>query len=264
MFFSQVLSTLRPDGADFVATVGEDWMQGRATFGGLVAAMGNEAMRQIVPRERPLRSLQTTFVGPAPAGDWRIRARVLRVGKAVTLAHCEVLDGEQVAAVQVGVYGGPRPSEVFVKAQAPAPAPRRVEDINEVRYQPERGGPPFLQHFAQRFAQGAKPFSGERSATKIFVRHRDPAHLTEAHVIALVDAIPTPALSMFKAPAPASSLVWTLEFIRHEFDHPSEDWWRLDTDIDAAADGYVQQSGVLIDPKGEPLALTRQLFAVFG
>jgi hypothetical protein len=26
----------------------------------------------------------------------------------------------------------------------------------------------------------------------------------------------------------------------------------------------VQQSGVLIDPKGEPLALTRQLFAVFG
>ena len=34
-------------------------------------------------------------------------------------------------------------------------------------------------------------------------------------MIALVDAIPTPALSMFKAPAPASSLVWTLELIGH-------------------------------------------------
>jgi acyl-CoA thioesterase len=245
-------------------TVGEDWMQGRATFGGLVAAVGNEAMRQLVPRDRPLRSLQTTFVGPAPAGEWRLKARVLRVGKAVTLTHCEVLDGEQVAAVQVAVYGGPRPSVVHVKAREPDPAPRRMEEAHEVRYQPERGSPPFLQHFAQRFVQGARPYSGERSPTKIYVRHRDSARLTEAHVIALVDAIPTPALSMFKAPAPASSLVWTLEFIGHEFGYAPDDWWRLDTDIDAAADGYVQQSGVLIDPKGQPLALTRQLFAIFG
>ncbi|MGH8179102.1 MAG: acyl-CoA thioesterase [Steroidobacter sp.] len=264
MSFAEVLNSISADGSDFTVSVGEDWLQGRATFGGLVAAAGNEAMRRVVPRDRPLRSLQTTFVGPATPGTWRLRARVLRVGKAVTLAQCEILDGDQVAALQVGVYGGPRPSAVLVNPQAKA-APRQVDDLNEVRFQPERGSPAFIQHFAVRWAQGAKPFSAERSPPTIaYIRHRDTAAVTESHVIALVDCIPTPALSMFKTPAPASSLVWTLEFIGHEFGFAPEQWWRIDTDLDAAADGYVQQSGVLIDPNGRPCALTRQLFVVFG
>lgn len=264
MNFSDVLNSIASDGPDFTISVGEDWMQGRAAFGGIVAAAGNEAMRRLVPRDRPLRSLQTTFVGPATPGAWRLKTRVLRVGRAVTLAHCEILDGDQVAAVQVGVYGGARPSAVLVKAPPPPPAPRQLEDLTDMRFQPERGSPAFVQHFAIRWAQGAKPYSGERSATKAFIRHRDDAPLTESHVVALVDSIPSPAITMFKSPAPSSSLVWTLEFIEHEFAFGPDKWWRIDTDIDAAADGYVQQSGVLIDPNGRPCALTRQLFAVFG
>lgn len=264
MQFSETLRTLAAAGEEFTITVGDDWGQGRAIFGGLVAAAGNEAMRQLAPRDRRLRSLQTTFVGPAPAGTWRVRPRVLRVGKAVTLTHCEILDGDQVVATQVAVYGGPRLSAVSVSALQPAAAPRAVDDINEVRFRPEHGFPPFIQHFALRWAQGAKPFSGQQSPTKAFIRHRDPSPLTEAHIVALVDCIPTPALSMLKAPAPASSLVWTLEFIEHDFGFAPDRWWRIDTDLDAARDGYVQQSGVLIDPDGRPFALTRQLFVVFG
>ena len=45
---------------------------------------------------------------------------------------------------------------------------------------------------------------------------------------------------------------------------PAEAWWRIDTDVHAAGDGYVSQSGVLNDPNGRPVALSRQLFAVFG
>lgn len=201
MSFTEVLSSITADGTDFTVSVGADWLQGRATFGGLVAAAGNEAMRRLVPRDRPLRSLQTTFVGPATPGAWRIKVKVLRIGKAVTLAHCEILDGDQVAAVQVGVYGGPRTSAALVKPQAKA-APRHVDELREVRFQPERS-PAFIQHFALRWAQGAKPFSEERSPPTIaFIRHRDVSTLTESHVIALVDCIPTPALSMFKAPRP--------------------------------------------------------------
>lgn len=263
MSFSDVLNSLTADNSGYQITVGDDWLQGRATFGGLIAAAGNAAMRKLVPGDRPLRSLQTTFVGPATAGTWRIDANVLRVGKAVTLARCEVRDGEQVAATLVGVYGGARASAVSVKLPVVA-ASRKVEDINEVRFQPDKM-PPFLQHFAMRWVQGAKPFSGApRTPTKAFIRHRDPAPLTESHVIALVDCIPTPALSMFSVPAPGSSLVWTLEFVEHQFDFSPQAWWRIDTDIDAAGDGYVHQSAVLNDPNGRPVALSRQLFAVFG
>jgi acyl-CoA thioesterase len=262
MRFSEILDSISATGDEFQVTVSDDWMQGRATYGGLVAAAGNETMRKLVPRDRALRSLQTTFVGPAAAGTWRIRARVLRVGRAVTLAQCEILDGDRVAAVQVGVYGMDRESAVLVKPAA-GDAPRRVGEINEVRYSPDRF-PAFVQHFALRWALGAKPFSSTRSPSKVFIRHRDPAPLTESHIVGLVDCIPTPALSMYQAPAPGSSLVWMLELFEHDLEFSPEDWWRIDSDIDAATGGYVNQTGLLHDPNGRPVALSRQLFAVFG
>jgi acyl-CoA thioesterase len=262
MQFSEILKSMSGVGDECHVTVSEDWLQGRATFGGLVAAVGNEAIRRLVPRERPLRSLQTTFVGPASAGTWKIHARVLRVGRAVTLAQCEVIDGDQVAAVQVGVYGMARESAVVVKPASIDP-PRKVEDINEMRFSPERA-PAFVQHFALRWAEGAKPFTSTRSPSKAFIRHRDPAALTESHLVALVDCIPTPALSMYKAPAPGSSLVWMLEFFEHDLDFSPAAWWRIDSDVDAASGGYVNQSSLLHDPNGRPVALSRQLVAVFG
>lgn len=262
MQFSDILASLRGPDQNLVVTVSEDWLQGRATFGGLVAAVGNEAMRKFVPRDRPLRSLQTTFVGPAGPGDWKLRGRVLRAGKAVTLAQCEVLEGDQVVAVQTGVYGADRESAVLVKP-TPVDPPRGVDEINELRYTPDQA-PAFVQHFALRFALGAKPFTSTRSPSQVYIRHRDPSPLTESHIVALVDCIPTPALSMFEAPAPGSSLVWTLDFFEHDLEFSPEAWWRIDTDIDAATGGYVNQTGVLHDPNGRPVALSRQLFVVFG
>lgn len=262
MQFGEILNSIRDSGEELRVTVSDDWLQGRATFGGLVAAVGNEAMRNVVPRDRPLRSLQTTFVGPAGAGTWKLRARVLRAGKAVTLARCEVIEGEQVVAVQTGVYGADRESAVLVKP-TPVDSPRGVDEINELRYTPERA-PAFVQHFALRFAVGAKPFTSTRSPSKVYIRHRDPSPLTESHIVALVDCIPTPALSMFHAPAPGSSLVWTLDFFEHDLGFAPDAWWRIDTDIDAATGGYVNQTGVLHDPNGRPVALSRQLFVVFG
>lgn len=263
MFISEVLRSITGDGSIFHAQVSEDWGQGRASFGGIIAAVGNETLRKLVPADRPLRSLQTTFVGPAVAGTWQINARVLRVGRAVTLAQCDIIDVGQVVATVVGVYGGPRPSNVSVKLPDPPTPARTVDECREVTM--KEGAPQFIQHFAVRWPEGAKPFSASpKTPTKAYFHHRDPAPLTESHIVALVDAIPSPAMSMFHAPAPSSSLVWTLEFIEHRFDYPSDAWWRIDTDIDAAADGYVHQTSVLINPDGQPAALSRQLFAVFG
>lgn len=265
--FSQVMQSLSGQTTDpsgnHQITASEDWAQGRATFGGLIAAIGNEAMRRLVPRDRPLRSLQTTFVGPAMAGGTlTVSTKILRVGKAVVLAQCEIRDGDQIAATQVGVYGASRPSAVTFKP-SPVPSPRAVADINEVRVQP--GVPAFMQHFAMRWAEGNKPFSGSPKApSKAFIRHRDPEAGGESSVIALADCIPTPALPMFSAPAPASSMTWTLELFEHQFDFAAEAWWRIDSDVDAAGDGYVNQTSILNDPNGRPIAFSRQLCAIFN
>jgi len=263
MTFSEVLSSLRGEAGHYEITVTQDWAQGRATFGGLIAAIGNEAMRKLVPYDRRLRSLQTVFVGPATPTTLTVTAKVLRVGKAVTLAQCDIKDGDQVAATQVGVYGSPRSSVVVHKPLA-VPSPRAVDEINEVRFDPERL-PAFVQHFAMRWAEGHKPFSSAPKApTKAFIRHRDPVASGESSIIALVDCVPTPATAMFSAPAPSSTLTWMLEFFEHDLAFPSSAWWRIDSDVDAAGDGYVNQTALLNDPNGRPMALSRQLFAVFN
>jgi len=263
MAFSDVMSSLGGDAGSYQVTLADDWAQGRATFGGLIAAIGNEAMRKLVPFDKPLRSLQTVFVGPATPTTLNIAAKVLRVGKAVTLAQCELRQDDQVVATQIGVYGSPRPSVVIHKPAA-VPAPRAVDEINEMRFQPDRA-PAFVQHFALRWAEGGKPFSSApKSPTKAFIRHRDPAATGESSIVALVDCIPTPALSMFSAPAPSSTLTWMLEFFEHDFSFPASAWWRIDSDVDAAADGYVNQTSILNDPNGRPVALSKQLFAIFN
>jgi hypothetical protein len=173
------------------------------------------------------------------------------------------VDHEHIVATQVGVYGLARNSVVDVRPRLATPA-RPVEELRDVGYKPGLA-PEFLQHFAIRWSEGKLPFSSSpQTPTKAFIHHRDPAPLTESAIVALIDCIPTPAMSMMTTMSPASSLVWTLEFLEHEFDYSPDAWWRIDTDLDAAREGYVNQTGVLIDPKGRPAALTRQLFAVFG
>src|ERR1700690_4509611 len=105
MLFSQTLASMQPQGNAWRALLGEDWSQGRATFGGMVAALGNEAMRRLVPADRELRGLDTTFVGPALAGEVSIDAEVLRVGRAVTIARARLWSDGKIAATLTGTYG---------------------------------------------------------------------------------------------------------------------------------------------------------------
>src|SRR5258708_23894148 len=74
----------------------------------MVTALGNEAMRRLVPADRELRGLETTFVGPALAGEVRIEAEVLRVGKAVTIASARLWSDGKIAATLTRVYESAR------------------------------------------------------------------------------------------------------------------------------------------------------------
>jgi acyl-CoA thioesterase len=264
MLFSQTLATLQPVDGGCKAVIGEDWSQGRATFGGMVAALGNEAMRRLVPADRSLRGLDTTFIGPAPAGEVRIEAETLRVGKAVTVACARLRSNGNIAATITGVYGAPRES-LLALAPAVATGVPGAEGLADRESLSITGGPTFLRHFGFRWAEGARPFAGITSrAAKIYVRHRDPAPLTESHVVALIDCIPSVVLQLMTKPAPSSSLTWNVQFLRHDYRFPPDAWWRIDSEVNAAGSGYSCESCTLIDPNGVPAALARQIVAVFG
>jgi acyl-CoA thioesterase len=263
MLFSQTLASIQPQDKGWSAIVGEDWSQGRATFGGVVAALGNEAMRRLVPADRQLRELSTVFVGPTLAGPVHIEAEVLRVGRAVTIASARLWSADKIAATLTGTYGKARSTAMSLLSTAPQGVPA-VQNLPE-RTTGAGGAPAFAQHFDLRWAEGEWPFSGSSlNKSKIYVRHRDTGALTESHVVALVDCIPSVVLQMMNTVAPSSSLTWNVQFIKHDFSFAPDAWWRIDAEVDAAADGYACESCVVLDPSGAPAAFSRQMVAVFG
>jgi acyl-CoA thioesterase len=263
MLFSETLASMQAVDKGWSAVIGEDWSQGRGAFGGIVAALGNEAMRRLVPRDRALRGLETVFVGPAFPGPVRMQADILRVGKAVTIACARMWSAEQIAATFTGIYGAPRVVEISVAPEANTGV-REAQELPDSTFPPGKG-PAFAQHFGVRFAEGSRPFTGLKSRrSKAYIRHRDKSALTESHVVALIDCIPSPLMQMMAKPAPSNSLTWTLQFQRHDYTFAPDAWWRMDTEVDSAGDGYACETSIVLDPKGVPAALSRQLVVVFG
>jgi acyl-CoA thioesterase len=258
MFFSEALASIQPTDRGYLAEASTDWFQGRAIYGGLVAALGNEAMRKTVPGDRLLRSLDIVFAGPVLPGVVHIDTDILRIGKAATIAAARISSQSQLAATLTGVYGAPRSAAIRIEPQAPEGVPQ-WRDVADSQRPTGMHVPEFLQHFGMRFAEGTRPFTNTPlQRSKVYIRHLDPAPLSESHVVGLIDCIPPPLLQMMSTVVPASSLTWTLEFIRHDYSFAPTDWWRIDTEVKGAGDGYCQ------DPQGRPAAFSRQLVAVFG
>lgn len=219
------------------------------------------AMRELVPADMPLRSLQTTFVAPVPAGMVAIRARCLREGRNVTQVEASLCDGEQTLCRLIGVFGSARPSVLDFQ---PGQLPVANATAQELRYVEGRM-PAFTQHFGARWLRGDLPFNGGRQRENVVLLSlRDEGRVDETHVLAFADFIPPIALSMFDVPTPGSSLTWMIELLRDRYDDLGMDNWRVDAELIAARDGYTNQSVMLWGPRGEPVALSRQSMMVFG
>lgn len=263
MLFSEVLSTLRADGEHWCADAPADWSQGRTLFGGLQAALLVAAMRQYVPREVPLRTLQTSFVGPVGPGPVRIAVQLLRQGKSAIHVQAHTLSEEGVGCTALAVFGRARPSSLVIEPAFPV-IERSPEHAMPHRYVAGLM-PPFIQFVEQRWASGGTPFSGASEArTQIYVRYPGEPAVTESLLIAIADTIPSPAISTLKRFAVASSMTWTLEFLLDDITHLPDGHWLMDAEATAARDGYIFQTATLWSPDRRAVALSRQSAVVFG
>jgi acyl-CoA thioesterase len=262
--FAAAFASTAVDGDRALATFPAGWGQGRATFGGLVLAAAMAAARRKLPEPRPCRAIAASFPAPVGPGEVELRLRALRHGRAVSHLQAEVQQGPAVGAVVLASYGGPRPSAVEV----PAPPRPDVPPPDELPAMMPRSGlaPEFTRHFDYRLAFGAPPYSGA-STREIggWCRFRaEPAPLGEEHVLALVDAWPSPAVSRFAAPAPAASMTWALELLPIEAEVDADGWWLYHAELEAAGGGYAHADARLWSPAGRLAALSRQAVAIFG
>ena len=108
----------RRGGDLFHGDIDEIWSQGRATYGGLVAAGALGAMQAVVEPTRAVRNLLVNYVAPVEPGAVTCRVELLRTGKAATQLLARVEQRAAVCVVASGVFGETRSSSVQVEARA--------------------------------------------------------------------------------------------------------------------------------------------------
>jgi acyl-CoA thioesterase len=272
--FGEALQLLREEPEGWSVVIPKAWGNGRTVFGGLQVALAVRAMRGAIERTLgpgrgshdvlPLRSLQTTFVAPVPAGTpVQLRAEFLRSGRSATHARCDLLHGGAVACATLAVFGAARPSRIALDVPRPGLA-ADPESLQDLPYIPGIT-PEFLQRLQLRWAVGRVPYSGhDEPHSSIYARLPDPLCNAEDALIALADSIPTPALAMLDKPAPATSINWMLELIGDPGLLDRERWSLIGTDVRAGADGYLSQTSILWGPDGHAFSVSHQSVAIFG
>ncbi|AQQ68562.1 acyl-CoA thioesterase II [Microbulbifer agarilyticus] len=271
MDFETTLNVARRDAP---AQIPAGWSQGRATFGGMVAAVLYQPLESALEQacgdtaaQTYLRSLTFSFVAPAAAGPLDTSVRVLRAGRSAVQLEAHASQGEQVTTAVLASFGKPRESAVSVGTGAAPefPAPEACEALPYI----EGLVPEFTQHFEYRLGEGAMPFTGSdegRIGGWIRFKSDNSAHVSTGHLLALIDAWPPAVLSLVTTLSPASTLTWTVELMpaAHDLEANSNDWWQYLAEVEQAEDGYAVIGARLWDARGRLIALSRQTVTIFG
>jgi len=239
----------------------DGWAQGRALYGGLVAAIAADAMSKTLASPRPIRSIMGNFVAPAPEGELTVKAEILREGRAVVQTRADVLAGDQVCFAASAAFGDDRPG-VFVQGDKATSMPAR-DSVPPMRPS-DRPLPKFLENFDIRWTGGGVPMSGSKDMkTSMWVRnHSNLDAFPIAKIVSIADMPPPVVLSHYDKLVRASTMSWAIEFVVPP-EQVEGDWFYLDYGLDAAASGYSQQSGRIFDETGALVALSRQCMVYF-
>ncbi|WP_020407457.1 acyl-CoA thioesterase [Hahella ganghwensis] len=263
MTLQEILTTVDTD--RMTAFVPEHWGQGRATFGGLIAAIMFERIPKSVTRNRPLRSLLITFAAPIAPGQMHMVVTKLREGKSATQIQVTSYQNDQVCSVMMAGFGDARESSIEVTYEK-APMTLPPSKVQAFPFIPNLT-PEFTDHFDYRYTVGKMPFMGSRqSVMGGWIKQKSVVNtpISIAELLALTDAWPPATFSMMDRPAAGSTLSWTINFIDLPEDKTASDWWQYEAHIQHAVDGYSHIDASIWDDTGSPVAISRQTVCIFG
>lgn len=264
MHFDELLEPIT-DARAAGLSIPSDWGQGRTAFGGVAAGMAYKAMRTIADSERLPRWASVAFTAPLSLDtEFGVDAELTASGRSVTQAWASAKQNETTAMTMQACFGVERESQVTVPGAEPPEIPgpdggARLPLDSEVV-------PAFLQHVDLRITVGSLPFSGTATPRLGgWMRFREPpARLTDAHLLALIDAWPPTVLPMLDRPAPASSVAWNVEWIHPRPQIAPDTWLMYLASIRQAQAGYGHTEAAVWAASGELIALSRQLVAVYA
>lgn len=252
----ETLASLTRTGDDWQGHIGEDWLQGRTSYGGFSSALALHAAQHSDADLPPLRSAQVAFIGPL-AGPVTIRTQRLRRGRNAAWVQADIESEAGLGLRAVFVFMSAIASTVdHAVGSAPAfPVPGP-----DTRTYLGHSAVPFTTNFEFLDDRG-----GDNPAEWLrWVRLRERAGLDPmVELIAIADCLPPAALKLLGKPAPMSSMTWQLNVLGPQ-PATTDGWWLVRANSDYARSGSSSQFMHIWNHAGQPVAEQVQSVALFG
>ncbi len=245
---------------DHRGAIDAGWAQGRGAYGGLVTAMMVRALEAEAPKGQAITTITAVFVAPATEGPASIATDTIRAGRNVSTFRASLLRETTTLATCLATFAREREGALVYGAlpMPEAPPPDAVSDGPEEHYIP-----PFARRFAFRQTHGPRPFSGGAEARVAgWCRLLEAAVAIDAALVsAILDAWPPAAVAISPAWCPVASVDLTYHFLRPL--PVSSEWLFYDARASYVAGGLADEHATLWTERGEPIATSRQLIALF-
>lgn len=234
-------------------TVPDGWLQGRTVYGGLSTALALAETLRLFPDLPPLRSAQIAFVGPL-AGEMLITPTLLRRGRTAAFVQADVCASGNLGLRAMFVFMHAQDSHVAMAAPDLADLPTKGRSLL----------PPPEVRFAQNFEllDGRMDVDEHPARITRWARLRLRDGLAPAvELMAIGDALPPAAMTLFGKPGPISSMTWQINPIGE----PStpDGWWLLQSSAHQAEQGSSSQSMAVWTADGALAATGMQSVALF-
>ncbi|MEQ1688349.1 MAG: thioesterase family protein [Sphingopyxis sp.] len=250
----------RYDGGNWRYAIDEGWMQGRTAFGGLSAALALDAAMRDFPGEAPLRTAQISFVGPV-GGQARVATRLLRQSKSSRFASADLSSDLGYGTSATFTFMKRRDSHIDHR-HIHAPDVSDPDALVSIPDHPMR--PAFTRKFDMRPQRGPGFGHGlDEGHILTWVRWVEtPACDPHIALLALADALPPAATTLFTAFGPLSSSTWIQHFVS-DCPHSDDGWWLLESRTRHVANGFSAQSMYIWNSARELVSVGGQGVALY-
>ena len=229
-------------------------------FGGLLAALCAQSMRQGLALTAPLRTLSVQYLSAARFGEQvAFRPRLLRGGRNVLYAAVEAEQDGRMTHHATGTYGLDAAPAPLTPLHAPPPPLDRLDPKATIR---GPMSPQFAQHVVYRFDGGPNILGGNEGKPVIertWMRMADGRPLDEVGLCYLLDALYPPAWTASKTPAAMTTVDLRIDILTDQTPQTAPDGWAffefrmLDLGL-----GWTVDEAIAWGADGTPLALSRQ------
>ena len=236
-----------------------------APFGGLMAALCAEGLREGLEIRSPLRSLTVQFTAAARfEAPVLLRPRMARGGRRVAYAALDMVQvagetRERLICQATATYGAD--SETVIDARLTAAPPPR-ETLDETRQLVGPMAPWFTRHVDYVFERGPNILGGNigrEPVERLWMRCGDGRPLDQARLCFLLDAIYPPAFTLYRAPPMMSSVDLRYDFLADPTPDLCPDGWAFfEFRMLAIGGGWSVDDCICWAADGTPLAVARQ------